>query len=65
MFGYSVRNHARVPVMLVGYARIILEAHRGCPTLVCPVKRQAKVRIREHNRQFTAWTTAQHRGESA
>ncbi len=42
-------NHDRVPVMTVGYARIIMQAHLDCALCVCPVKQQARQRLVETN----------------
>lgn len=47
---YGVMNHDRVPVMTVGYARIIMQVHIDCALCVCPVKQQAKQRLVAANR---------------
>ncbi|WP_282782430.1 MULTISPECIES: hypothetical protein [unclassified Nocardia] len=47
MYGIPPTDHSAVPVMTVGYAHLIMQTHIDCPSLACPVKRQAKSRLVE------------------
>lgn len=50
LFGLPVTDHRRVPVMTVGYAHQVMQTHIECPTVACPVKRQARARLIEARR---------------
>ncbi|RDI51152.1 hypothetical protein [Nocardia mexicana] len=42
MYGLPITDHRELPVMTTDYAHVIMRSHIDCPTLACPVKRQAK-----------------------
>ncbi|MCX0274631.1 hypothetical protein NLM24_28870 [Nocardia zapadnayensis] len=50
LFGLPVIDHRTVPVMTVDHAHQVMQTHIECPSVACPIKRQARARLVEAHR---------------
>lgn len=47
-------GHARLPVMDVTTAHLVIQKHRQCLTTNCPIRHQAKIRLVQAKRMVPA-----------
>ncbi len=45
MYGLPITDHSELPIMTPEKAHSIMQEHLDCPVTICPVKRQAKLRL--------------------